>query len=72
MSFDLPSPAYLFGLVVFGLVGWVAYRRGRKTGRASLLWLGLGTMLFPYVVSQTWLLWLVGSAATGWIWFEWS
>jgi hypothetical protein len=50
----------------------VAYRRGKKTGRTSLRWIGLGTMLFPYVVPQTWLLWLVGSAATGWIWFEWG
>lgn len=67
----LPSAAYLLGLVVFGLVGWVAYRRGKKTGRVPLLWLGLGTMLYPYVISQTWLLWAIGSAVTGWIWFEW-
>ena len=71
-GFELPSPAYLLGLVVFGLVGWVAYRRGKKTGHAPLLWLGLGTMLYPYVISQTWLLWAIGSAATGWIWFEWT
>jgi hypothetical protein len=28
-------------------------------------------MLYPYAVPQTWLLWLVGVGATGWIWFEW-
>jgi hypothetical protein len=57
---------------VFSLVGWVAYRRGRKNDKLSLVWLGLATMLYPYVVPQTWLLWLIGSAATGWIWFEWT
>jgi hypothetical protein len=69
---QLPSPAYLFGLIVFGLVGYVAYRRGRKTGKTSLTWVGVATMLYPYVVPQTWLLWLIGAAATGWIWFEWN
>jgi hypothetical protein len=29
-------------------------------------------MLYPYVVPQTWLLWLIGVAATGWICLEWS
>ena len=72
MNIPLPSPGYLFGLIVFGLVGWVAFRRGRKAGKPSLVWLGLATMVFPYVVPQTWLLWLVGAAATGWIAFEWS
>ena len=72
MGLELPSPAYLLGLVVFGIVGWIAWRRGRKTGRSSLTWVGLATMLYPYVVPQTWLLWLVGAIATGWIWFNWS
>lgn len=72
LGLELPSPAYLAGLVVFGIVGFVAWRRGRKTGKSSLAWIGLGTMLYPYVVPQTWLLWLVGIAATGWIWFDWG
>jgi hypothetical protein len=72
LGLELPSPAYLLGLIVFGIIGWVAWRRGRKTGRSSLTWVGLATMLYPYVVPQTWLLWLIGMAATGWIWFNWS
>lgn len=71
IGIDLPSPAYLLGLIVFGIVGWIAWRRGRKSGRPSLQWVGLATMLYPYVVPQTWLLWLIGLAATGWIWFDW-
>ena len=72
LGIELPSPAYLFGLIVFGLVGYVAFRRGRKTGRPSLVWVGLATMLYPYVVPQTWLLWLIGVCASGWIYFDWD
>jgi hypothetical protein len=72
LGIDLPSPLYLLGLVVFGLVGWVAFRRGRKTARAPLKWVGVATMLYPYVVPQTWLLWLIGIGATGWIWLNWN
>jgi hypothetical protein len=32
----LPSPAYVLGAIVFGLIGWVAFRRGRKTSTAAL------------------------------------
>lgn len=72
MDFKFPTPAYLLGLLVFGLVGYVAYRRGRKAEKPTLMWVGIGTMLYPYVVPQTWLLWLIGAAATGWIFYDWN
>jgi hypothetical protein len=72
LGIELPSPLYLVGLLVFGIIGWIAWRRGRKTGRSSLRWIGLAMMLYPYVVPQTWLLWLIGGAATGWIWLDWG
>ncbi|NML43327.1 hypothetical protein HHL11_06160 [Ramlibacter sp. G-1-2-2] len=72
LGLHLPSPAYLLGLIVFSVVGYVAYRRGRKSGNTALTWIGVATMLYSYVVPQTWLLWLIGAAATGWIWFEWN
>ena len=72
LGIALPTPAYLAGLLVFGIVGYVAWRRGRKTDRPTLKWIGLATMLYPYLVPQTWLLWLIGAAATGWIWWEWG
>ena len=58
----LPSPAYLLGALVFGLIGYVAFRRGRKTSTAALTWIGVALMIYPYAVSQTWLLWTVGVA----------
>ena len=33
LGFTLPSPAYIFGAIVFGIIGIVAYRYGKRTGR---------------------------------------
>jgi len=58
----LPSPAYIFGAVAFGLIGFAAYRFGKKSGRAPVKWLGVALMLYPYAIPQTWLLYAVGVA----------
>lgn len=60
MGLTLPSPAYLFGAIVFGIIGWVAYRYGKKTEHQRVKWLGVALMLYPYAISQTWLMYLVG------------
>jgi hypothetical protein len=62
LGIELPSPAYLIGALLFGLVGLAAFRGGRKTGHPRTRWLGLALMLYPYAVSMTWLLYLVGAA----------
>ena len=61
LAFSLPSPAYLLGAIVFGLIGFGAFRYGRKAGRPVPLWLGVALMLYPYAVSQTVLLYAVGT-----------
>jgi hypothetical protein len=72
LGLQMPSPAYLLGLIVFGIVGYAAFRRGRKSGRPALTGVGVATMVYPYAVSQTWLLWLIGCAATAWIVVKWN
>lgn len=72
LGLTLPSPAYLVGAILFGIFGYVAYRRGRKTTESALTWSGLALMLYPYGVSQTWLLWAVGSALTLWVYLKWN
>jgi hypothetical protein len=62
LGLELPSPAYIFGAIVFGLIGWAAFRYGRKSGRKLTLWLGVALMIYPYAVSNTWLMYLVGVA----------
>ena len=70
LGLTLPTPAYLFGMVVFSLIGWVAYRYGRKNDRRRTLWLGVALMLYPYLVSRTWLLFAVGLALCAGIWLD--
>jgi apolipoprotein N-acyltransferase len=62
LGLELPSPAYIFGAIVFGLVGLAAFRHGRKSGRPVTRWLGVALMVYPYAVSLTWLLYAVGLA----------
>lgn len=57
----LPSTAYILGAVLFGIIGFVAYRYGKKTGRQRCKWLGVGLMFYPYLIgSDTRLLYLFG------------
>jgi len=70
VGLSLPSPAYLFGAVVFGIVGMVAFQRGRRSGRPLTLWLGVALMVYPYAVSPTWLLYLLGAALCAGLWFD--
>lgn len=70
LGFLLPSPAYLFGAIVFGLVGFAAYRFGRKRGRRVTLWLGVALMVYPYVVRPTWLLYTLGFALSAALFFD--
>jgi hypothetical protein len=62
LGLSLPSPAYLFGAVAFGLIGLSAYRLGKRTQRPRTKWLGVALMLYPYAISLTWLLYVVGAA----------
>ena len=66
----LPSPAYLIGALLFGLIGWAAFRHGRKAGKRQTLWLGVALMLYPYLVSRTWLLYGLGLALCAGLWLN--
>jgi hypothetical protein len=60
LGITLPSAAYIIGAVVFGMIGFVAFSYGRKQARPAPKWIGVALMLYPYVISQTWLLYVVG------------
>ena len=68
----LPSPAYIAGALLFGILGYVAFRRGRKAASPALTWTGVALMLYPYAVAQTWLLWAVGAVLCGWVYVKWN
>ncbi len=60
LGITLPTAAYLAGLILFGIIGFVAYRRGKKSSRPRTKWIGVGLMIYPYAISQTWQLYAVG------------
>ncbi len=68
----LPGPAYILGSILFGLLGYVAFRRGRRMERSDLTWTGVALMLYPYAIDQTWVLWAVGAALCGWLYLKWN
>jgi len=72
LGLEWPSPAYLVGAIVFGVVGLVALRRGRKLKRPRTRWLGVALMLYPYAISSTWLLYVVGLALCAGVVFDQS
>jgi len=60
LGVTIPGPTYLIGAVLFSIVGYVGYRHGKKAKLATPRWIGIALMLYPYAVSDTWLLYAVG------------
>ncbi|MEQ1557712.1 MAG: hypothetical protein ABL933_02070 [Methyloglobulus sp.] len=61
IGLTLPSPTYLFGAIFFGIIGFAAYRHGKKASDMATKWGGIVLMLYPYATSGTWQLYAVGS-----------
>lgn len=71
LGISLPTPAYLIGVILFSIIGFAAYRYGKKAEIASVKWIGVALMLYPYAVSDTWLMYAVGIALCGGLyWFR--
>jgi hypothetical protein len=58
------NPATLVAGLIFGLIGFVAFTYGKATERWMTMVLGLVLMVFPYLVSEPWLIYTIGSALT--------
>jgi hypothetical protein len=70
MGLVLPSPAYIFGTILFGLAGLAAWRYGKVIEHPRIRWLGVALMFYPYVVGSTWLLYALGFAICAAIWWD--
>lgn len=60
----MPTPANLFGAIIFGGIGMAAFVYGKKGGHAKAMILGLILMIYPYFVEQTWMLYGIGALLT--------
>lgn len=70
MGLVLPSPAYIVGVIFFGIIGYLVFRRGRKSERSVLTWSGVALMLYPYAVPETWLMWVIGAVLCSWVYYQ--
>ena len=74
MTQDVPTPlmpdlgdfsfATILLAVLFGLVGFAAFRYGRKNGEPRPLVLGVALMAYGYFVSNAWLSLAIGAILT--------
>jgi hypothetical protein len=69
LGLSLPSPAYLFGAILFGIIGYAAYRYGKKSSLSIPKWLGVALMLYPYAIYDTTLLYVVGALLCAGVYF---
>jgi len=60
LGITIPGPAYIVGAILFSIIGYAAYRYGKKAPLPIPKWLGIALMLYPYAVYDTLLLYAVG------------
>ena len=56
----MPTPAALFGLILFGAIGLAAFLYGKKQALWKPAIIGLALMIYPYFVAETWILYAIG------------
>ncbi len=54
------NPAALFGSLLFGTIGIGVFMYGKKMVLYKPMVIGFVLMIYPYFVSQTWLLYTIG------------
>ena len=69
LGLTLPTPAYLAGALLFGIVGIAAFRYGKRNCAPIPKWIGIALMLYPYAISQTWLLYGLGAGLCAALYF---
>ena len=60
MGFTLPSPEYIVGAIFFSIVGYAAYRYGKKLSLEGPRWIGIALMLYSYLTPATWMVYAGG------------
>lgn len=58
------SPAAILIAVVFSVVGFIAFRRGKREGEPRPLFLGIALMAYGYFVSNAWVSFGIGAFLT--------
>ena len=66
------EPSDLFAMLLFSIIGLLAFRAGKRDAQPLKLVIGMVLMLYPYFVPGSVWLWVVGIALTAalFIWRE--
>jgi hypothetical protein len=64
LSLDSFSFATILLAVLFGIVGFAAFRYGKKNGEMRPLLLGIALMAYGYFVTNAWVSLAIGAALT--------
>lgn len=67
MSFD---PYNILAGLVFGTLGWGAYRYGKRLELWKPRVIGGLLMVYPYLITNIWLLWGTGVGLLVLLWFH--
>ncbi len=63
------NAAKIFACVIFGAIGFVAFAYGKKNKFLRPMIIGFALMAYPYFISGTFFLYLVGIALTAALYF---
>jgi hypothetical protein len=63
------SPYNLLGGLVFGTIGWGAFRYGKRLELWQPTAIGVALMVYPYLCPNPYALWIVGFALLVALWF---
>ena len=60
----MPSPSYVFALILFSVIGGSAWLYGKRAGSWRAMTIGIGLMGYFYVVSNLWAIYGIGIGLT--------
>jgi hypothetical protein len=57
----MPTPGSLFGAILFGAIGMGAFVHGKRRGLAKPMIIGVLLIIYPYAVSEGWMVFAIGA-----------
>ena len=65
----MPSAAELFAAILFSSIGLAAFMYGKKSASWQPMTVGVALMIYPYFISEIWLLYAIGIALCATLFF---
>lgn len=62
----------LVAAIIFGLLGWAVYRKGRRESQIHLAVIGIVMMIYPYFTNSAKADWGIGIVLTALVYYSWN